>query len=66
MELTVFHVVALAAVLALGALLFLVLFEPGLGYEIRGTLPSCETHESLGLIAALVDVPAWGVAGSKS
>ncbi len=57
MELSVFHVVALGAVVALAVLFLLVLFEPGLDYEIRGSLPPCETHESLGLIAALVDGP---------
>ena len=60
MEVTPFHVVALGAVLALAALFFLVLFEPGLPYEIRGALPGCATHESLGLLAALVDVPVLG------
>lgn len=54
---SVFHVVALGAVIVLGVLFFLVLFEPGLAYEIRGALPQCGTHESLGLVAALVDVP---------
>lgn len=44
----------------LGALFLLVLFEPGLPYEIRTTLPPCQTHESLGLVAALVDVPILG------
>ena len=60
MELSIFHVVALGAVALLGALLLLVLFEPGLSYEIRAELPPCGTHESLGLIAALVDVPVMG------
>lgn len=60
MELSIFHVVALGAVVALATLFLLVLFEPGLNYDIRGTLPPCETHESLGLVAALVDAPVLG------
>jgi len=60
LELSFFHFVAWAAVAVLGALFLLVLFEPGLPYEIRTTLPPCHTHESLGLIAALVDVPVLG------
>lgn len=58
MELNIFHLVALGTIALLGALLLLVLFEPGLSYEILvDKLPSCGTHESLGLIAALVDAP---------
>lgn len=57
MELGFFHAAALATVAVLGALLWLVLFEPGLAYEIRAALPPSATHESLGLVAALVDVP---------
>lgn len=60
MELTALHAAALAALAVLGVLLWLVLFEPGLPYEIRGTLPPSATHESLGLVAALVDVPVLG------
>lgn len=60
MELSVFHFVALGAVAVLGALLLLALFEPGLPYDIRAELPPCGTHESLGLVAALVDVAVLG------
>jgi cardiolipin synthase len=60
MALTVFHYIALGAVVLLGALLFVVLFEPGLSYEINAELPPTDTHEFLGLVAALVDAAALG------
>jgi len=50
----------LAAVLLLGVLFWLILFEPGLPYDVVGSLPASDTHESLGLVAALVDVPVLG------
>lgn len=57
MNITPFHVLAFAAIVALIALLSVVLFEPGLPYRIHGDLPACDSHESRGLIAALVDCP---------
>lgn len=57
MEITAFHVLAFAALVVLFALLSVVLFEPGLAYRIHGDLPVCDTHESRGLLAALVDSP---------
>ncbi len=57
MDVSLFHLSALAATIVLAGLFLLVLFEPGLPYEIRSALPACPTHESLGLVAALVDGP---------
>ncbi|MCW5660027.1 MAG: hypothetical protein KIT60_20185 [Burkholderiaceae bacterium] len=55
MDITAFHLLAIAAIALLAALLSVVLFEPGLAYRIHGELPPCASHESRGLIAALVD-----------
>ena len=60
MTLTVFHFIALGAVVLLGAVLFVVLFEPGLPYEINAKLPPTDTHEFLGLVAALIDAAVLG------
>lgn len=57
MEITVFHVAAVAALLIVAALLLLVLFEPGLAYRICSELPDSGAGESLRLVAALVDAP---------
>lgn len=62
MDITSFHLLALAAVVLLVALLSVVLFEPGLPYLICGDLPVCDSHESRGLVAALVDVPVMQAA----
>ena len=63
MEFSVFHWLALVAIVVLAALLLAVLFEPGLRYGILGALPAGETHEFRGLIAALVDEPLMDGAG---
>ena len=55
MDITAFHLLALAAIVVLVVLLSVVLFEPGLAYRIRGDLPACDSHQSRGLVAALVD-----------
>lgn len=57
MDFTPFHLLAIAAIVVLGALLSVVLFEPGLAYRVRGDLPPCDSHESRGMVAALVDSP---------
>lgn len=57
MDISVLHVVAIGAVVVLGALLSVVLFEPGLEYRIRDKLPAPASHEFLGLLAALVESP---------
>lgn len=57
MEMTAFHLLAFTAIAVLAVLLSVVLFEPGLAYSIDGELPPCDSHESRGLIAALVDSP---------
>lgn len=64
MDITAFHLLAFAAIAVLAALLSVVLFEPGLPYRIRGDLPACDSRESRGLVAALVDsavMPADGL-----
>lgn len=42
MDITTFHLLALAALVVLVA----VLFAPGLPYVVRGALPVCDSHES--------------------
>jgi cardiolipin synthase len=55
MGLTLFHFIALGSVLLLCAFLYVVLFEPRLSYEIDAELPPTNSHQFLGLLAALVD-----------
>lgn len=55
MGLTLFHYIALGSLLLLCALLYVVLFEPRLSYEINAELPPTHSHQFLGLLAALVD-----------
>ena len=57
MEFTLFHVIGIAAIAFAGALLYLVLFEPGLAYDIGDELPPCDTAASRVLVAQLVDAP---------
>lgn len=57
MQMTLFHAAALAALALAAALLYLVLFEPGLPYRINGELPPCSTVPFGDLLAALVDAP---------
>lgn len=56
---SVFHVVAILAILLLGALFSLVLAEPGLAYRIDRPSYDIESHEFAGLMASLVDVPVF-------
>lgn len=46
MDITAFHLLALAAIVVLVAVLSVVLFKPGLPHLIRGDLPVCDSHES--------------------
>lgn len=55
----VFHLVALIAIIALAALFFLVLAEPGLPYQVAQPSYAIESHEFVGLVASLVDVPVF-------
>lgn len=55
----VFHLFAIVAILLLGALLFLVLAEPGLAYRVDRTPYDIGSHEFVGLVASLVDVPVF-------
>lgn len=48
MDITAYHLLALTALVVLVAVLFVVLFEPGMPYVIRGELPVCDSHESRG------------------
>ena len=55
----IFHLLAIVAILLLGALLFLVLAEPGLAYLVNRTAYDIGSHEFVGLVASLVDVPVF-------
>ncbi|MDB5762040.1 MAG: phospholipase D/Transphosphatidylase [Herminiimonas sp.] len=57
-----FNVVAVVAIGILAALMFVVLFEPGLTYRIRAPLPSTDSVEFFRLVGEVVDEPALEVA----
>ena len=57
MELSAFHLIAVTAIAVMAALVYLVLFEPGLDYSVQGPLPACDSPDSRRLVAALVDAP---------
>ena len=57
MELTFFHLGAIAALAILVSLMYLVLFEPALAYRVDDYLPACDSAASRELIRALVDAP---------
>lgn len=63
MDFSVFHGLALVAIIVLAALALAVLFEPGLRYEVVGVLPAGETYEFRALIAALVNETPMDGAG---
>lgn len=63
MDFSVFHGLALVAIIVLAALALAVLFEPGLRYEVVGVLPAGETYEFRALIAALVNEAPMDGAG---
>lgn len=54
-----FHVLAILAILLVGVLLFLVLAEPGLAYRVDRSDCAIDSHEFVGMVAALVDVPVF-------
>jgi cardiolipin synthase len=55
----IFHLVAIVAILLLGVLFFLVLAEPGLAYRVDRAPYEMGSHECVGLVASLVDVPVF-------
>src|SRR5947207_3117793 len=57
---TVFDVIAVIAIAVVVVLFSLVLFEPGLPYEIHTGLPEPSGPEFSGLLSALVDTPLRG------
>lgn len=58
-----FHVLAIAALIVVAALMIQVLFEPGLRYQIVGELPAADTREFRNLVSALVDEPLIDATG---
>jgi cardiolipin synthase len=56
---SVFHLIAIIAILLVGALFYLVLAEPGLAYRVDRAHHDIESHEFVGLVASLVDVPVF-------
>jgi cardiolipin synthase len=55
MEIDYFDIAAVFALVVLGVLLFLVLFEPGLAYKIDSELPAPDSENFSRLLAAVVD-----------
>lgn len=62
---SVLVVSATIAVLVLLALVMLVLFEPGLRYQIVGELPPVETEQFRSLVSAVVDEPLMDAASAQ-
>ncbi len=56
LDVSVFHILAVLALLVTAALLSVLLFEPGLEYVVRDALPPGDSHESRGIVSAVVDV----------
>jgi cardiolipin synthase len=63
MEFSYFNIIAIVAIMTMGALLFVVLFEPGLQYRINVVLPPLNSDRFASLLAAVIDKPALGIAG---
>jgi cardiolipin synthase len=57
---TTFDLLAVMAMVVVVVLFALVLFEPGLPYEVRAELPEPGAPEFCGLLASLVDTPLRG------
>jgi cardiolipin synthase len=57
---TVFDMIAVMAIAVVVVLFSLVLFEPGLPYEVRAGLPEPTAPEFPGLLSTLVDTPLRG------
>jgi len=60
---SLFDVVAISAVVFTAFLLFLLLFEPGIRYRIRGPLPACSDEERLQLFAVVLGATPHTVDG---
>ena len=58
-----FNVAAFVAIAVLTALMFVVLFEPGLAYKTGAALPPTDSEEFFRLLGAVVDEPALEIAG---
>lgn len=56
LDVSVFHILAVLALLVTAALFSVLLFEPGLEYVVRDVLPPGDSHESRGIVSAVVDV----------
>ena len=55
-----FHVAAWTALVVVGILFLLILFEPGLAYRITAPQLALDSHEFLGLVTAVVDAQLLG------
>jgi cardiolipin synthase len=62
MALSYFNLIAFPAIAILAALIFVVLFEPGLAYRIDTPLPPTDTDDFFRLLGAIIDEPALEVA----
>lgn len=60
MTITVFHIVAWIALAIVAVLILLVLFEPGLAYQITAPEARLDSHTFLGLVTAVVDAQLLG------
>lgn len=62
MEIDYFDIIAMLALIVVGVLLFLVLFEPGLDYRIDDPLPAPDSRDFWPLLSAVIDEPALEIA----
>ena len=59
MEFTIFHLIAVVSVALLAILIMLVLFEPGLPYQVSAPDAALDSHEYLGYLCAIIDAPIY-------
>jgi len=59
---TAFHLAAWLALVIVAVLIFLILFEPGLDYRASAPDVPLDSHQFLGLVAAVVDAQWLGKA----
>ena len=59
-SITAFHLVAWIALVIVAMLIFLILFEPGLDYRASAPDLPLDSHQFLGLVAAVVDAQLLG------
>lgn len=62
MQTDYFDIIAIFALIVVGILLFLVLFEPGLEYKINDPLPAPDSRDFWPLLSAVIDEPALEIA----